>query len=241
MAAESNFNVLHNSQWITFPTLSCRVMYYFAPVCWIIFQLLAFTTWLFTSFSHQFSVVVFHWALRKSPQVLWTLLRIQADLNNAVVCIGSILSLYSSSSILFSKHLETCPSPPTIIRINVTFLFLCLFSLVARSKYLSLLSLSFIFTQWFLGLAKSTGWHVLFFLLIRPTSCPLDGIRRSVWFYSSHFLGWIWVCAYTIWHNGQISISCTIFSGSLFLPLSCLVLYSFNSCFIHLFITTLTV
>ena len=63
---------------------------------------------LLASFSHQRHLVIFYWSLSdsKSPEILTT----QADLNNAVVCMVSVLPLISSSTSLFSKLLETAPS-----------------------------------------------------------------------------------------------------------------------------------
>ena len=66
----------------------------------------------------------FHWSLSdsKSPQVSRTLLSIQADLNNDVVWMVSILSLISRSLNLFSRTLRIDPSEPTAIGITVTFM-----------------------------------------------------------------------------------------------------------------------
>ena len=62
----------------------------------------------------------------------------------------------------FTKHLRIVPSAPIRTSITITFLSHTFFSSLARSKYLSLLSLSFIFNLWSAGMANSTIWQVLF-------------------------------------------------------------------------------
>ena len=61
---------------------------------------------------------------------------------------------------------------------------------------------------------QSTRWQVL----LTNTRCSLLASPNLREFYTSHFLGRILICAYTIFQLGQILISCTIPSGSLFLP-----------------------
>ena len=89
-------------------------------------------------------MVVFHCSLSdtKSPQVSRTLLSIQANRNNAVVWMISILPLTSDSSSSLSAFSWTVPSAPTIIGNTVKLSF---FSCLASFKYLSLfLVLSFL-------------------------------------------------------------------------------------------------
>ena len=92
----------------------------------------------------------------KSPQVSMNLLSIPADLNNAVVSKALIRLPNSTYSSSFSKPLVTIPSVPIIIGINVTPIFYSFLSSLARSKYLSLFSLSLIFILWSTGTKKST-------------------------------------------------------------------------------------
>ena len=93
--------------------------------------------------------MIFHWSLNdsKSPQVSKTILSILADLNNAVVCMVLASSPISSSSSPLTKPLETDPSALILAGISVTFIFRSFLSFSARSKVLSLLSFSLIFTQ----------------------------------------------------------------------------------------------
>ena len=112
--------------------------------------------------------MVFHWSLSdsKSPKISRTLLNVLDDLNNAVAWRVSTRPLISKSSSPFINPLVTVPRPPIIIGINVTFMFHSLFvffSFLARSRYLSFFSLSFNFTLWSAGTAKSTILQVLFF------------------------------------------------------------------------------
>ena len=72
---------------------------------------------------HQLTLMAFHRNLRdsKSPQVSRTLLRIWADLNNAIVWMDS--TLISKSSSPFINLLVTVPRAPITIGIIVTFIF----------------------------------------------------------------------------------------------------------------------
>ena len=112
--------------------------------------------------------MVSHWSLidSKSPQVSRTLLSILADLNNAVVWMVFTPLLISKSSSPCTNPLVTVPRVQITIGITVTFSF---FSSLARSRYLSFFSLSFNFTQWSSGTAKSIIRQVLFFFLLTIT------------------------------------------------------------------------
>ena len=96
---------------------------------------------------------------------------------------GWILPLISNSSSLFSRPLRTVASTPTTIGITITFIFHSLFSSLARSKYLSIISVSFIFTVVCLK-GKNTKWQV-FFLLIKAKSDLLAGIEWSICIWKS--------------------------------------------------------
>ena len=111
-------------------------------------------------------MIVFHWSLsdRKSPQVSRTLRSILAILNNDVVWMVSTGPPTSKSSSPFNSPLVTVPSAPLTIGIIVTCMFHRFFNSLARSRYLSFFSLSFI--QWSARTAKSTNLQVLFFLLM---------------------------------------------------------------------------
>ena len=97
--------------------------------------------------------MVFHWSRydSNSPQVRKTILNILANLNDAMIGRIVIFPLISDSSGLLSKPLETVPSAPITNTITVTFSFQSFLSSQARSKYLSIFSLSFIFTLWSAG------------------------------------------------------------------------------------------
>ena len=109
--------------------------------------------------------MVFHWSLSdsKSPQVSRTRLRILAVLSNAVVWIVSTRPPTSKSSRLFDNPLVIVPNAPITISTIVSFMFHSFFNSLARSRYLSLFSLSFRFILWSAGTAKSTILQILFF------------------------------------------------------------------------------
>ena len=109
--------------------------------------------------------MVFHWSLSdsKSPQVSRTRLSILAVLSNAVVWIVSTRPLTSKSSVPFNNPLIIVPNAPITIGTIVTFMFHSFFNSLARSRYLSFFSLSFIFILWSAGTPKSTILQILFF------------------------------------------------------------------------------
>ena len=77
-----------------------------------------------------------------SPEVSRTLLYVLSNLSNFVIYEVLILLLISISATV----LETVPTVPTTIRVTDTFIFHSLFSSLARSKYLLIFSLCFIFS-----------------------------------------------------------------------------------------------
>ena len=110
--------------------------------------------------------VVFRWILSdsKSPQFSRALLSILAVLNNVVVWMVFIRLPTSKSSSPFSNSLVTIPNVPITIGIIVTLMFHRFLNSLARSRYLTFFSLSFNFIMWSDGTAKSTIFHILFFL-----------------------------------------------------------------------------
>ena len=114
-----------------------------------------------------FTLMAYHWRFSesKSHQVSRTLLSILVDLNNAVVWMFSTCSHISKSSSLFTKPLGIVLRASITIGITVTFMSRSFFSSLANSRYLSLFLLSFYFTAWSAGTAKSNDWQVLFFFL----------------------------------------------------------------------------
>ena len=117
------------------------------------------------SFSHQLTLMVFHWRLSdsKSPKVSRTLLSILAVFNKAVVWMVSTRPPTSKSSWPFNNPLLTIPKAPITIGIIVTFMFHSFFNSLARSWYLSLFSHSFSFILWSAGTEKSTIFEIFFF------------------------------------------------------------------------------
>ena len=95
------------------------------------------------------------------------------DIKNAVILTFSVTPLISNSSSLLSTSLVTVPSVPFTKDINVILMFHNFLSSLAISKYLSLFSLSLIFT-----LSSPSLISTRFDLLIR--------IRRSVCISNSH-------------------------------------------------------
>ena len=94
-----------------------------------------------------------------------TLHRILANLIKAVFLMVSILLPFTNSYSSFSRPLRTVPSASIIIYITVTFMFQDYFCSLARSKYLSLNSLSLVFTIQSVGTVQSS-WHPVLFSFI---------------------------------------------------------------------------
>ena len=66
------------------------------------------------------------------------------------------------------------------------------FCFLARSKYLSIFYLSFIFTQWSVGTVKSSRQQVLYFFIYFLLTLSLDGIIIITLAYKNKFLVWEW-------------------------------------------------
>ena len=129
----SNFNFLHNSQWITY-------------ICYLVVSYL-FLLWcncfLWRCFVQELKeiiiiiIILLFWnffpprlADGFSQKFVWqvsrTLLGILADLNNAVVRMVSTCPLISKSSNSFINHLRIVLSASIAIGITVNFMFHCL-------------------------------------------------------------------------------------------------------------------
>ena len=107
-------------------------------------------------FLRQHFLLFFHWGLSdsKSHQVSRTLLSILVDFNNTLVWMVFIRPPISKFSRPFSKSLGNVESMS--ITTSITFMFHSFLNSRATSKYLSLFSLSSIFTLWSTWTAKST-------------------------------------------------------------------------------------
>ena len=81
--------------------------------------------------------------------------------SNAVVWTVSTCPLIFKSSRPYINPLVTVLSAPITSAITFTFMFHSFSNFLSR--YLSFFSVSFSFTQWSAGMAKSTIWLVLFF------------------------------------------------------------------------------
>ena len=106
-------------------------------------------------------------------------------------CLYILILLISNFSWLFAKPLRIVPSAPTTISITVTLMFHSFFSSPARSKYLSIFSLSFIFTVWSAGTVKSLRSVVLFFIIIDLQGSGQD--LAGIPFFISKSLGILYV------------------------------------------------
>ena len=123
--------------------------------------------------------MVFHCSLSdsKSLQVSSILLSTLANVNNVAVWMVSTCPVICKSSSPCTNHQVTITRQAN----TVTFLFHNFsFNFLARSRYISLFSLSFNFTLWTTGTAKSTILKVFSFLPIIVRSGHLTVIRWSV-------------------------------------------------------------
>ena len=83
--------------------------------------------------------MVYPWSLsdNKSPQVSKTLLSILADLNNALICIVSTLSVISTSSSICTNPLGTVPRAPITTGFIATFIFHIFFQFFSKVEVLN--------------------------------------------------------------------------------------------------------
>ena len=111
--------------------------------------------------------------LVKSPKLFLVFL----DLNNAVVWTVSTHPFISNHP---NAALILCWLYRILQLLWVSPLLSRFFSSLTRSMYLSLFSLSFSFTQWSAGTAKSTIRQIIYFLLTITRSGRLAKIKGSV-------------------------------------------------------------
>ena len=126
----------------------------------------------------------------------------------------------NSSSPLFSKLLRTVPSPLITFSITVSFMFHGFLSFLARSKYLSLFSVSFIFTPFsarttilfsffffcfcFL-LFFSNYYEFCFFLIGIMQSVFISKCREFYVSFSRKYSGF-YIYPFVIWYNYYLLI-----------------------------------
>ena len=125
----------------------------------------------------------------KSPQFSRTLLSILTVFNNDVVWMVSTRPPTFKSCNPFNNPLVTVVKAPITIGIMFTFMLYCS---LARSRYLSFISISLSFILWSARTTKLTILQVLFFLffsflLITIRSCLLAEIMWSVCMSKSHW------------------------------------------------------
>ena len=184
----------------------------------------------------------FQWSLSDSkfPQVSRTLLRILADLSNAVVWAVSTRPVISKSSSPCINRLVTGSRSPITIDIIVTFMF-HIFSIPKKwSRYLFLFSHSFSFTLWSHGVTKSTILKILAFLLIKIRSGHLAEIRWSVCISESH---WSLCVAFFMTDSGLYIYHLFVWSDLNFLHNSLWIILPTKSCllFVYWFVYSLRV
>ena len=176
--------------------------------------------------------MVFLWSLRdsKSPQVTRTVLSIWADLNNAC-------SLISKSSSPFTKPLRIVPNTPIIFGITITFMFHCIFNSLEKSKYLSLFSIFFLsncvlhrngktyYSAGFPFFSLSLSYWLIYLFILLSLGLVVGPILGDPFISQnprgvcgSHSPGQILDCVYILCLNDQISVSCTVLSGSSYPP-----------------------
>ena len=203
--------------------------------------------WLLKSFSHELTLSL---SDNKFPQISRTLLSILSDLNNVIVWMVFTRPLISKSSSLFNNPLVIVRRAPITISINVTFfshnLLGFFFSFLARSRYLSLFSFSFNFTQHSPQFSKyaffSFSFLFFFFFFLLIIKKVFKSGRDFFYLYvsqnpkgvcASHSLGHILDCSYTIYSYGQ---NWNFLNSSQWITLttkSFLVLYSFCANLLH--------
>ena len=134
----------------------------------------------------------------KFLQITRTLLNIPANLNNVAVSMVLILFLFYFYFSLLCKPLETIPSVPITINITDTFIFHSIFSSLARSKYVSVYLLFFLFPSvvcWNGTIHEMSSsfclvcWLCFIFRLGLSDLFVSENPREL---YGSYFLRWFW-------------------------------------------------
>ena len=173
--AWSNFHLLHNSQWTTFSIDSCLGFYSFFV------RLLHSLIWLTVSSLQNlrllFCLLIIMINKFFKPALVggfsleseWQQVSSKSPGLFSVLQCCNLESIDSSPDFQFfqslSDTLGTVPSASTTTGNTVTVILHIFFNPLARSRYLSFFLLSFSFTLWSAGMAKSTRQQVLFFFL----------------------------------------------------------------------------
>ena len=130
------------------------------------------------------------------------------DLNNAVIWMVFTCPLIYKSSRAFTKPLGSVPRATITIDITDHFMFHFFFSFLARCIYLSLFSLSFIFTLPPIRTTKSTIRQVIiisYIIILKNT---------HIYWYSGKFNNWkaLWVfILYHIHTHAQICVCVCVY------------------------------
>ena len=149
----------------------------------------------------------------KFSHVSRTLLSILANLNTAVVWMVSACPPISNTPSRLTVPLITVPSAPITVGIIAALMFHSFLSSLIRCKYLSLISLSLIFTLWSAGTTKSTNRQVLLSLL-SLLFIRVFNISVSWWYFTGD-----WVTASLLKSPGLFSV---------FWPFSIMLLFGWS-------------
>ena len=118
--------------------------------------------------------MVFQWSLseKKSSKVSRSLLRILADLNNAVVRRVFSCPLISNSSSPSCNPLVTVTRGPiSLVSRSLSYSIVVVFFQLSSKVQVLIFSLSFNFTLWSAGTAKSINQHFSFLSFCWPSLC----------------------------------------------------------------------
>ena len=208
LTAWSNFNILHSSQWITFPTQSCLLLILtvssLSPdnlhlLFSTIVLILLFCAQKRFSFSLEVSSSSRAISCRlKYPYYYYYYYFTNFSAFHISVSWWLFIGVWVTASLLKSPGLfsvfwsissppVTVPSAPITIASPSLSCFIDFFSSLTRSWYWSLFSLSFSFTQWSAGKVHfpagslSLSLSLFFYLLTIIRSGRLAEIRWSVW------------------------------------------------------------
>ena len=136
--------------------------------------------------------------------------------------------IFKSSSLCLSP-LRTVSSAPITICITITFTFHSLFSFLARSRYLSLFSLSISFSLWSAGTAYFPIQQVLLFLL------------TITWYYYYNYYIVAAACGcfchtvLIVFRTGIVYVTASLFSTSAFIVFVLILAKISSGCF-HFYI-----